>query len=298
MPDSEDGEIEPRPRDEIEDSNDTGPLLSFDFDESPMPHWSEPGSGERPEGGERPDPPEIDNSPLGGSRLFPQLPDDPHLVDTSDTGLMDAVRSDTIPTVSAGVREGDLDRGSSEVMEPNAAAQGEDPPAQDSNGNDFSQPEVPTDELFTETLFEAGDDFDKAIFDDSPIIGRIGPSEDDTPVFDTGPIEEVAEEVYESSDEPVVQVDVEEAFDQVAADETTVKEPEPKENEQLVEELPNRDSQDPSSEAVFEDEPTAELVLILGRDWYMYPSMLTLPVSLSMGNASVSSFSIALAHAK
>ncbi len=38
MPDSEDGEIEPRPRDEIEDSNDTGPLLSFDFDESPMPH--------------------------------------------------------------------------------------------------------------------------------------------------------------------------------------------------------------------------------------------------------------------
>ena len=261
MPDSEDGEIEPKPRDEIKDNSDTGPLLSFDFDESPMPHWSEPGSGERPEGGERPDPPEVHNSPLGGSRLFPQLPDDPHLVDTSDTGLMDAVRSDTIPTVSAGMREGELDKGSGEVMEQNAAAQDEDPPAQDSNGSDFSQPEVPTDELFTETLFEAGDDFDKAIFDDSPIIGRIGASEDDTPVFDTGPIEEVAEEVYESSDETIVQVDVEEAFDQVAGDETTVKEPEPKENEQPVEELPNRDSQDPSSEAVFEGEPTAELVL-------------------------------------
>ena len=106
MPDSDDGEIEPGRRDEIEDENDNGPLLSFDFEESPMPHWSEPGSGERPEGGERPDPPEVDSPLSGGSRLFPQLPDDPHLVDTSDTGLMDAVRSDTIPTVSPGTQDG------------------------------------------------------------------------------------------------------------------------------------------------------------------------------------------------
>ena len=31
MPDRDDGEIEPGRRDEIEDENDTGPLLSFDF---------------------------------------------------------------------------------------------------------------------------------------------------------------------------------------------------------------------------------------------------------------------------
>ena len=76
-----------------------------------MPHWSEPGSGEKPDGGERPDPPEIDATTLGRSRLFPQLPDDPHLVDTSDTGLMDAVRSDTVPTVSPGTEEELFDTG-------------------------------------------------------------------------------------------------------------------------------------------------------------------------------------------
>ena len=32
MPDRDDGEIEPGSRDEVEDEDDTGPLLSFDFD--------------------------------------------------------------------------------------------------------------------------------------------------------------------------------------------------------------------------------------------------------------------------
>ncbi|MED5293102.1 MAG: hypothetical protein VYB56_04510, partial [Actinomycetota bacterium] len=137
MPDRDDGEIEPGRRDEIEDENDTGPLLSFDFDESPMPHWSEPGSGERPEGGERPDPPEVDNPLSGGSRLFPQLPDDPHLVDTSDTGLMDAVRSDSVPTISPGTQDGPSTIDSVEVIEPDPVAHDEGASMQASDDGDF-----------------------------------------------------------------------------------------------------------------------------------------------------------------
>ena len=111
MADSDNGDLDPRQNETEHDDVDDEPLLSFDFDEEPMPHWSEPGSGEKPDGGERPDPPEIDATTLGRSRLFPQLPDDPHLVDTSDTGLMDAVRSDTVPTVSPGTEEELFDTG-------------------------------------------------------------------------------------------------------------------------------------------------------------------------------------------
>ncbi|HAF68800.1 MAG TPA: hypothetical protein DCX77_08320, partial [Acidimicrobiaceae bacterium] len=159
MSDSEDGEIEPGRREEIEDNNDTGPLLSFDFDESPMPHWSEPGSGERPDGGERPDPPELEDSPLGGSRLFPQLPDDPHLVDTSDTGLMDAVRSDTIPTVSPGMQEDQFSSELGEIEDQSAPTDDEGTSSQSSDDSEFSHPQVPTDELFGESLFDEDDDF-------------------------------------------------------------------------------------------------------------------------------------------
>ena len=250
MPDSDDGEIEPGRRDQIEDENDTGPLLSFDFDESPMPHWSEPGSGERPEGGERPDPPEVDSSRSGGSRLFPQLPDDPHLVDTSDTGLMDAVRSDTIPTVSPRTQDGPSTVDSAEVIEPDPVTQEEGVSMQASDDGDFSQTQVPTDELFNDTLFDDG--FDEAIFDDSPIIGGGGVGEGDAPVFDTGPIEEVAEEALEPSGDPAIHDDTEEA---------TVNEPESDENERPVEELLDEGNQHPSAGTVFEDEPTAELVL-------------------------------------
>ena len=250
MPDSDDGEIEPRRRDEIEDENDTGPLLSFDFEESPMPHWSEPGSGERPEGGERPDPPEVDSPLSGGSRLFPQLPDDPHLVDTSDTGLMDAVRSDTIPTVPPGTQDGPSTVGSAEVIEPDPVTEEEGVLVQASEDGDFSQPQVPTDELFNDTLFD--DDFDESLFDDSPIIGRTGVDEDDAPVFDTGPIEEVAEDVFEPSDDPLMDVEAEE----VALDES-----EPDENERPMEAPLDQGNQDPSVGTVFEDEPTAELIL-------------------------------------
>ena len=38
--------------------------------------------------------------PPSGSRIFPQLPDDPHLDDTSDTGLIDAVPSNPKPPSS------------------------------------------------------------------------------------------------------------------------------------------------------------------------------------------------------
>ena len=254
MPDSDDGDIEPRRRDEIENENDTGPVLSFDFDESPMPHWSEPGTGERPAGGERPDPPEVDSLLSGGSRLFPQLPDDPHLVDTSDTGLMDAVRSDTIPTVSPSPQDGPSTVGSAEAIEPNAVTEEESVAVRASEDGDFSQPQVPTDELFNDSLFDDDDneDFDEAIFDDSPIIGRTGVAEDDAPVFDTGPIEEVAEEGFEPGDDPLTHAD---------AHESTVNEFKSDEDERPLEAPLDQDNEHSSAGTVFEDEPTAELVL-------------------------------------
>ena len=88
MSDTSGNDAESSRGEEQEEEIDDGPLLSFDFEDEPMPHWSEPGSGEKPSGGERPDPPYVERTSLGRSRLFPQLPDDPHLVDTSDTGLM------------------------------------------------------------------------------------------------------------------------------------------------------------------------------------------------------------------
>ena len=64
-----------------EEGQDDGPLFSFD-DTSSMPHWSEPATGEMPV---------IDTSTTlpgprsGGSRLFPQLPDDPNMTDEGPT---------------------------------------------------------------------------------------------------------------------------------------------------------------------------------------------------------------------
>ena len=45
MADSDNGDLDPRQNETEHDDVDDGPLLSFDFDEEPMPHWSEPGSG-------------------------------------------------------------------------------------------------------------------------------------------------------------------------------------------------------------------------------------------------------------
>ncbi|HEC09769.1 MAG TPA: hypothetical protein ENI86_09420 [Acidimicrobiales bacterium] len=64
-----------------------GPLFSFSSEESAdLPHWSEPATGEIPvfEAPRAPD--------AGGSRLFPQLPDDPRMVDTGEaSGVFSAV---------------------------------------------------------------------------------------------------------------------------------------------------------------------------------------------------------------
>ena len=91
----------------------TGPLLSFDDDTEVMPHWADAPTGEIPvidaTGPIEPDPP----SESRRSRLFPQLPDDPDLVDTSDTGRFDAVRSDTLPSLSTEAI-GDMDDAGSE----------------------------------------------------------------------------------------------------------------------------------------------------------------------------------------
>ena len=265
MSDSEDGEIEPGRREEIEDNNDTGPLLSFDFDESPMPHWSEPGSGERPDGGERPDPPELEDSPLGGSRLFPQLPDDPHLVDTSDTGLMDAVRSDTIPTVSPGMQEDQFSSELGEIEDQSAPTDDEGTSSQSSDDSEFSHPQVPTDELFGESLFDEDDDFedddfDDAIFDDSPIIGRPGSAEDKAPAYDTGPIEEIVDEVPPIDDGQIGEVDPGQIAAEGVGAEQTGNEPESSEGERSADEATVVDERELGVEPIFEDEPTAELV--------------------------------------
>jgi CDP-diglyceride synthetase len=188
MSDSDADDIERRRPEEMSDENDSGPVLSFDFDETPIPHWSEPGSGELPDGGERPDPPEVDAGPERGSRLFPQLPDDPHLVDTSDTGLLDVLRSDTIPTIVPveGVELFDTGPINVEDAGPNMVALKE--AVSELNEDEYSQTELSTDDLFHEPLFEDDDPFDAAAFENAPIIGRI--DEDETPYFDTGTVDQ------------------------------------------------------------------------------------------------------------
>ncbi len=256
MADNDNGDLDPRRNETQQDDADDGPLLSFDFDEEPMPHWSEPGSGEKPDGGDRPDPPEIDVTTQGKSRLFPQLPDDPHLVDTSDTGLLDAVRSDTIPTVSPNTEEefSDSSRLSAEEA---AKTSGRTSETNTESGTDeFFQDEVSTDELFGESLFEDEEVFDEELFDDAPIIG--GNDGDEGPVFDTGPIDEVG--IQERGNDRTDGV--------ISADEVAEPDNELKiENEEveLVEASVDADSLS-SSEAFSEasesvEEPTAELVL-------------------------------------
>ena len=49
MADNDNGDLDPRRNETQQEDADDGPLLSFDFDEEPMPHWSEPGSGEKPD---------------------------------------------------------------------------------------------------------------------------------------------------------------------------------------------------------------------------------------------------------
>ena len=256
MADNDNGDLDPRRNETQQDDADDGPLLSFDFDEEPMPHWSEPGSGEKPDGGDRPDPPEIDVTTQGKSRLFPQLPDDPHLVDTSDTGLMDAVRSDTVPTVSPGTEEELFDTGPLSV-EDSTQISGQTSDANSASSTDeFFQDEVSTDELFGESLFEDEEVFDEELFDDAPIIG--GNDGDEGPVFDTGPIDEVGIQERDNDRTDVV----------ISADEGAEPDNELRiENEEveLVETSVDADSLS-SSEAFSEasesvEEPTAELVL-------------------------------------
>ena len=176
MSDTSGNDAESSRGEEQEEEIDDGPLLSFEFEDEPMPHWSEPGSGEKPSGGERPDPPYVERTSLGRSRLFPQLPDDPHLVDTSDTGLMDAVRSDTIPTLPPAQEPPTIDS-DSESQEPEKKGE-------------FIQTEASTDELFNDSLFDEEEVFDPEVFDDAPIIGRLL-DEGEPPTYDTGPIEEL-----------------------------------------------------------------------------------------------------------
>jgi CDP-diglyceride synthetase len=197
MPDNDADDIERRRTGDEPDENDEGPLLSFDFDEAPMPHWSEPGSSELPDGGERPDPPEIETPSRQGSRLFPQLPDDPHLVDTSDTGLMDVLRSDTVPTISPAGDSELFDTGPVDVEDAVPASDDLSEAVAESNGDEYSQSELSTDELFHESLFEE-DAFDASEFDDAPIIG--GGTEFEAPLFDTGTINEVVDKSEDGSE--------------------------------------------------------------------------------------------------
>ena len=256
MADSDNGDLDPRQNETEHDDVDDEPLLSFDFDEEPMPHWSEPGSGEKPDGGERPDPPEIDATTLGRSRLFPQLPDDPHLVDTSDTGLMDAVRSDTVPTVSPGTEEELFDTGPLSV-EDSTQISGQTSDANSASSTDeFFQDEVSTDELFGESLFEDEEVFDEELFDDAPIIGAT--EGDGGPVFDTGPIREVeVEERDEDRSDEAVGVEKDAAPDkdlEIEEEAFEITDPPAEANS-----LSRTEDSNELSELV--GEPTAELVL-------------------------------------
>tara|TARA_Y100001970_G_scaffold210355_1_gene256587 strand:- start:4630 stop:6588 length:1959 start_codon:yes stop_codon:yes gene_type:complete len=256
MADSDNGDLDPRQNETEHDDVDDEPLLSFDFDEEPMPHWSEPGSGEKPDGGERPDPPEIDATTLGRSRLFPQLPDDPHLVDTSDTGLMDAVRSDTVPTVSPGTEEELFDTGPLSV-EDSTQISGQTSDANSASSTDeFFQDEVSTDELFGESLFEDEEVFDEELFDDAPIIGAA--EGDGGPVFDTGPIHEVeVEERDEDRSDEAVGVEKDAAPDndlEIEEEAFEITDPPAEANS-----LSRTEDSNELSELV--GEPTAELVL-------------------------------------
>ena len=256
MADSDNGDLDPRQNETEHDDVDDEPLLSFDFDEEPMPHWSEPGSGEKPDGGERPDPPEIDATTLGRSRLFPQLPDDPHLVDTSDTGLMDAVRSDTVPTVSPGTEEELFDTGPLSVEDSTQTIGQTSDTSHASSTDEFFQDEVSTDELFGESLFEDEEVFDEELFDDAPIIGAA--EGDGGPVFDTGPIREVeVEERDEDRSDEAVGVEKDAAPDkdlEIEEEAFEITDPPAEANS-----LSRTEDSNELSELV--GEPTAELVL-------------------------------------
>jgi CDP-diglyceride synthetase len=271
MSDSDADGIERRRPEEVSDENDSGPVLSFDFDETPIPHWSEPGSGELPDGGERPDPPEIDAPSQRGSRLFPQLPDDPHLVDTSDTGLIDVLRSDTIPTI-APVEGAELfHTGPINVEDAGLPAVGITESVSEFNEDEYSQAELSTDDLFHESLFEDGDPFDTSAFEDAPIIGRI--EEDETPHLDTGTMNQVVGESRGESEVAPVRDDLIEADPNEAPSSTSVHDDQEddsppavsddvskRENELDPSQVPDVESPGSASDFVA-DEPTAELLL-------------------------------------
>lgn len=271
MSDSDADGIERRRPEEVSDENDSGPVLSFDFDETPIPHWSEPGSGALPDGGERPDPPEIDAPSQRGSRLFPQLPDDPHLVDTSDTGLIDVLRSDTLPTIAPVEGAELVDTGPINVEDAGPTAGGITESVSEFNEDEYSQAELSTDDLFHESLFQDGDPFDTSAFEDAPIIGRI--EEDETPHLDTGTMNQVVGESRGESEVAPVRDDLIEADPNEAPSSTSVHDDQEddsppavsddvskRENELDLSDVPDVESPGSASDFVA-DEPTAELLL-------------------------------------
>ena len=189
-------------------------------------------------------------------RLFPQLPDDPHLVDTSDTGLMDAVRSDTVPTVSPNTEEEFSDSGRLSAEEAAQTIGRTSETNTESGTDEFFQDEVSTDELFGESLFEDEEVFDEELFDDAPIIGAA--EGDGGPVFDTGPIHEVeVEERDEDRSDEAVGVDEDAAPDkdlEIENEAFEIADPPAEANS-----LSRTEDSNELSELV--GEPTAELVL-------------------------------------
>ena len=85
-----------------EDGPDSGgPALSFSESGGTLPHWSEPATGEVPVIGDAPGSPRepsVSTPPreaTGGSRLFPQLPDDPQMTERqADTDVFRPVATD------------------------------------------------------------------------------------------------------------------------------------------------------------------------------------------------------------
>ncbi len=193
MSDKDTGDADSESRD-VDDDPDESPLLSFDSDSAQMPHWSEPARGDLPGNEDRVPPSETSqaSSALGRSRLFPDLPDDDRLVDTSDTSFFDAARSDTLPTMSPVRQDSEeqselVDLLDTSLIELDDLAT-PDEEIREPKLDTTSETDSSSDQYVDQTLFA---DQNKNVFDDKVL--------EETGIFDARSIESLAVERTDAS---------------------------------------------------------------------------------------------------